>query len=183
MKRERNRKRICGGSAWQKKYTNGLLAEDKKDRGRCPADLHMDRIPKFHSLALKNDRTVKGQIILSWILLLKKCEVTDVSLHQLQKILPSSQVSGQLKRIWEHEETDLWKLQTFGQGATAPVGRVRMFINATSELCGTLTRPALTRADEANVPLCSVINRLFQLSSASQDFPETSARQWQSNPG
>lgn len=47
MKRERNRRKNL-------RRKGGLLAEDNKDRGR-PADLHMDGIPKFHSLTLKND--------------------------------------------------------------------------------------------------------------------------------
>lgn len=88
MKRERNGKTICGGRACEAKHTNGLQAEDRKDRGRRPPDPHMDRIPKFHSSALKIDRTAKGRVILPWILPLKKCKATDVSLHRLQKILP-----------------------------------------------------------------------------------------------
>lgn len=69
---------------------SGFLAEDNKDRGRS-ADLHMHRIPEFHSSTLKNGWQRREGPDDSFLdVSAKKREVTDVSLHQLQKILPFS---------------------------------------------------------------------------------------------
>lgn len=69
---------------------NGFLAEDNKDRGRA-ADLHMDRIPEFHSSTLKNGWQRREGPDDSFLdVSAKKRDVTDVPLHQLREILPFS---------------------------------------------------------------------------------------------
>lgn len=82
-KGKKSKKRICRGrvDSWQR--------TTKTEDG--PADLHMHRIPEFHSSTLKNGWQRREGPDDSFLdVSTKKREVTDVSLHQLQKILPFS---------------------------------------------------------------------------------------------